>query len=145
MNPVKIKYHLLFLLIIIFIACNSSGNKTVVPADSLQLPANGGSDKIILPVSKKGDILDTLNELSFVQEANRNLDSITHHRSSIAYIIDTTSDKYHITAGYNGAERFETYFIFSVDKNTRAIKVEDVISGELLSIEAFEKSRKAKQ
>lgn len=144
MNPVKIKYQLCLLLIIVLIACNSSGNKTNAIADTLQSPAPD-SQKIMVHVSRKGDILDTLNALPFVQEANRNIDSVTGHKSSIAYIIDTTAGKYNITAGYNGEERFETYFLFSVDINTRAIKVEDVISGELLTPEAFEKRRRSKQ
>jgi hypothetical protein len=144
MNPVKIKYQPLVVLIILFIACNSSGNKTVVTTDSAQ-PAIPDSQKIMVHVSKEGNILDTLNALPFVKEANRNIDSITGHKSAIAYIIDTTGNKYNITAGYNGEERFETYFLFSVDKITRAITVEDVVSGESLTPEVFEKRRRSKQ
>jgi hypothetical protein len=125
-------------------ACNSSGDKTVANTDTLP-PANPDSSKIIVQVSKNGDILDTLNALPFVQEASRNIDSVTNHKAAITYIIDTTAGKYNITAGYNGEERFETYFLFSVDKKTRAIMVDDVVSGEQLTPEAFEKRRRSKQ
>jgi hypothetical protein len=144
MNPVKIKYQPVLVLMVLFTACNGSGNKTTVAADTLPAAA-ADSSTIMIPVSKKGDILDTLNAFAFVQEASRNIDSVTGHKSSIAYIIDTTPSKYNITAGYNGEERFETYFQFSVDKITRAITVEDVISGETLTPEAFEKRRRSKQ
>lgn len=145
MNPVKIKYQPVLVLMILFTACNGSGNKTTVAADTLQAAAAADSSTIMIQVSKKGDILDTINAFAFVQEASRNIDSVTGHKSSIAYIIDTTANKYNITAGYNGEERFETYFLFSVDKITRAITVEDVISGETLTPEAFEKRRRSKQ
>jgi hypothetical protein len=45
-----------------------------------------------------------------------------------------------VKAGYNGAERFETYYHFSVDPKTLEIKILDIISGDYISLEEYIKS-----
>ena len=45
-------------------------------------------------------------------------------------------------AGYNGAERFETYYNFTVDPKSLEIKVMDPVGGDYISIEEFIKKNK---
>ena len=131
---------LLLFLIITIVACNNGGSKNKIISDTSATPVVTDTKR---EVGK--DILDTLNALPFVIEASRNIDSATQHQHGMSYIIDTTDTELDIRAGYNGPDRFETYFIFAVDKKTRAITVEDVISGDTVTPEEFEKRRKANQ
>ena len=63
----------------------------------------------------------------------------------MAFIIDTADNEYNVKAGYDREVRFETYYTFSVDKKTRAIKVLDVISGQMITPAEFEKRIHIKQ
>jgi hypothetical protein len=141
MNPVKIKYRSLAVLIFFMAACNNGGNNTHLPIDTATAVIKDSSS-IVIPVAKENDIFDTLNTLSFIKESNRYIDSITKHKHSIAYIIDTTDKEYTITAGFNGEERFETYYRFTIDKKTKAIKVQDDVSGDMVTPEEFEKKKR---
>jgi len=141
MNPVKIKYKFVVVLALMIAACNNSGNNTNLPTDSTGKVFDSNAILAPIPVPKQNDIFDTLNTLAFVKESNHYIDSITRHKHSIAYIIDTTDAEYTITAGYNGEERFETYYHFTIDKKTKVIKVQDNASGNMITPEEFEKKR----
>jgi hypothetical protein len=145
MKTAGVKHILFLLLVIVLFACNNNNNNNNPKADTLPKPSFTDTIKANAPLVTQKDILDTLNELPFVKESNRYVDSLTNHQHGIAYLTDTTDKEYNITAGYNGPERFETYYIFSVDKKTRAIKVQDVISGEMVTADEFEKLLKSKQ
>ena len=138
-----IKYSFPFLFIVVIVACNNNNSNTSASTDTAKkiLPADTPVHATAIPEEK--DIIDTLIEISFVKEANRQIDSITHHKHGISFIIDTAENEYNIQAGYNGIERFETRYIFSVDKKTRAIKVEDVISGDMMPVAEFEKLKRS--
>jgi hypothetical protein len=137
--------HFYLLVVSLVIAsCNNSDKNAAAIADTLQKDSSAYIEQSIrVPMAKQNDIIDTLNALPFVKESNRYLDSLSNHTRSIAYIIDTTEKEYNVTAGYNGAERFETYYNFTINKKTREIKVQDVISGDMVTPKEFEKLRKA--
>ncbi|GAB2809821.1 hypothetical protein [Ferruginibacter profundus] len=140
--------YLSFLFSVILIAagtsCNNNDKSSVAVPDSLTNNNTGNvQQSIVVPIARENDIIDTLNALPFVKESSRYIDSLTNHKHTIAYIIDTTDNEYTVTAGYNGADRFETYYNFTINKKTREIKVQDVISGDMVTPAAFEKLRKA--
>jgi hypothetical protein len=139
-----LQYSWITVLLIIATACNNNssatGNK---PDTTTKKPVViADTSTTTTPIVTENDILDTLNALSFVKQASMHIDSVTHHKHRMAFIIDTADNEYNVTADYNGDERFETYYIFSVDKKTRAIKVQDVISGDMLTPADFEKRQK---
>jgi len=74
---------------------------------------------------------------------DRYLDSLTGHKRGISFIIDSVRDnEVSIMAGYNGPERFETYYNFTVYLKTLDIKIEYPDTGELVSVEQFIKLTK---
>ena len=82
-------------------------------------------------------IADTLMKLPFVEKSNRYIDSLSDHKRGIAFMPDTTGEKISVMAGYNGPERFETYYNFSIDPKTFEIKILDPLSGDLISIDEY--------
>jgi len=147
MKRAGIKYTLYLLLIVIAMACNNNSNTTRPATDTLEKTpaAVADSSKIIVPIVTENDIIDTLTALPFVKESNQLIDSVSHHKHGMAFIIDTADKAYHVRAGYDREDRFETFYTFSVDKKTRAIKVLDVISDEMITPAEFEKRRAAHQ
>ncbi|MGG9962536.1 hypothetical protein [Ferruginibacter sp. SUN106] len=144
MNSRHITHLFLVILITAGTSCNNNDKSNAGVTDSLKTDSlNTTQQSIIVPIAKENDIIDTLNSLPFVKESSQYIDSITNHKHTIAYIIDTTDKEYTVTAGYNGADRFETYYNFTINKKTREIKVQDVISGDMVTPAAFEKLRKA--
>lgn len=101
------------------------------------------------PVSKAKTteelIEDTIFSLKEVQEKNKLVDSISNHKQSIAIMIEKPTDKdkeYIINVGYNGNERFETYYIFYFNPETKQISIEDVIGGSKLPLETWRNNLK---
>jgi len=65
-----------------------------------------------------------------------------HGASSIIFSPDGDSDSYTVNVGLNGEERFETMYLFNVNKKTCVITVEDVVEGRILSLEEWQKKEK---
>lgn len=126
-------------------SCNDQPANTAKPAENDTAAKRSQKDTTPVnnqPAAQKGfedRITESLMKLSFVQEANRHLDSITKHKHGISFIFDTLNDHIDVKAGYNGTDRFETYYNFTVDPKTFVIKVMDAVSGDELSIEDFMK------
>lgn len=139
MNPVRIQYKLYLLLIIAVVACNTSDNKNNAAVSKLPFYQAVDTAKPAGAVVTENDIIDTLKALPFVKEGDRHIDSLSHHKHTMAFIIDTADNEYNVRAGYDREVRFETYYTFSVDKKTRAIKVLDVISGQMITPAEFAK------
>ena len=141
MKRLSVQYGLILVFICFATSCTNNGNTSTGTTDTTKHipPVNADTLKKATPIVTENDILDTLNALSFVHQSSMHIDSVTHHKHRMAFIIDTAENEYHVTAGYNGDERFETYYIFSVDKKTRAIKVQDVITGDMLTPAEYEK------
>ena len=59
-------------------------------------------------------------------------------------MLDSTSNnekEISVQAGYNGEQRFETYYRFFVNTETLEIKVYDAVNDKKLSVKAFIKSQ----
>jgi hypothetical protein len=54
-------------------------------------------------------------KLPFVEKSNSYIDSFSNHRHGIAFMLDTAGNKISVLAGYNGPEKFETYYNFSIN------------------------------
>lgn len=88
-------------------------------------------------------ITDTLMQLSFVRESNRYIDSVSDHKHGISFITDTANNEISVMAGYNGEERFETYYNFNINPVTFEIKVMDAGSGDFVTVDDYLKKSKA--
>jgi len=117
------------------------GRETEVRAplnDSTITVGNGLKDSIL-----EAKIIDTLLTIPFVKKTDRYLDSLTGHKRGISFIIDSVRDnEVSIMAGYNGPERFETYYNFTVYLKTLDINIEYPDTGEMVSVEQFIKLTK---
>lgn len=142
MNRPVVRYSAYFILASI-LACNTnshSSNDTT--NDTLKkVTATPDTTKTVAPIITENDIMDTLNALPFVKESSKIIDSVSHHKHGMAFIIDTAEKEYAVKAGYDRDDRFETFYTFTVDKKTRAIKVLDVVTDEMISPEEFEKRK----
>ena len=136
-----------FLLILLICGCNNDGD-TVHPATA-DSPKTGGqqdsSSHIVYnftDTTLQAKIKDTLMQLSFVKESDRYIDSINDHKNGISFIIDTASQEISVAAGYNGSERFETYYNFTINPGTFMIKVLDPSSGDFVTVAEYLKRNK---
>lgn len=88
-------------------------------------------------MSPADPVMDTILKLPFIIKSSHYIDSISQHRQGISFMTDTLESTYEIRAGYNGPERFETYYQLSVDKKTLEINVLDPVEGDYVPLIDF--------
>jgi len=126
---------------------DDNGNKELMPDSSARKNEKTTDSTIIVNrlsgAVLEAKIIDTLMKISFVKKTNEYLDSLTDHRHGIAFIMDSVaSNEISIMAGYNGPERFETYYNFTVYPKSFDIMIEYPDTGELVSIDQYIKLKK---
>jgi hypothetical protein len=142
----------LFTILIIAIAsCNPSGKTT---NDSTQkiISSNNVSDSnqliVNANISAKGEaILKLIQQLPEFKKSDKYIDSLTNHKKGLDALIFKPAKgekNYNVQVGYNGTERFETYYNFYVDSTSYAIKVSDVIEGDIVPLDEW-RMREAKR
>lgn len=143
----------IYLLLLILSACAGNGGSHETPAmtDTMALHDSTPPPHDSTYIHHFGDsllekkIMDTLRKLSFVQKSDRYIDSLTAHRQGIAFLLDEgnrTADEISVQAGYNGAERFETYYRFLVNPKTMGIKIYDPVTDQKQTVREYLKSQK---
>ena len=148
MYNLKAAVYILSTILILVTACNNDNEeKKEPPSDSrtnqsstATTPAttNHTIDKLL-----EDRITDTLMTIPFVKKTNQYLDSLTRHKKGIAFTIDPVADnEIFVMAGYNGPDRFETYYRFTIYPKTFDIMIEYPESGELISIDQYIKLKK---
>ena len=135
---------------ILFIRCNQSDkSKTAVASDNLSF-SKQDSNKLIVNkaiTNKEEYILGLIKNIDEVKASDRYIDSLTNHKKGIASLIfkPAKNEKYYfIQTGYDGENRFETYYNFYVDSATYEIKIQDVIEGDIVTLNGWRK-REAKR
>lgn len=93
-----------------------------------------------MPVAKEAALTDTLLTLPFIIKSNQYIDSFSNHRHGIAFITDSAGQTYQVKAGYNGNDRFETYYDFEIDKISGEIKVMDPVEGDYIPLKTYLKN-----
>lgn len=87
-------------------------------------------------------ILDSLRRIPFVAKSEHYIDSFSNHQQGLAFLLDTVSEKeVNFRVGYNGAERFETYYLFVVDPQTFDIKIVEPVSGDVMTIAGYQQAQ----
>ncbi len=145
----------IILLLFCLVACNNSGDtKAVTIKDSLS------TDSISTPPVKKDSslsyvhtfadtaletrITQALMKLPFVKKTNVYIDSFSNHQHGIAFMLDSLGkdeQEISVQAGYNGEQRFETYYRFYVNPKTMEIKVYDAVNDKKIPLKLYLKSQ----
>jgi len=92
-------------------------------------------------------ILATVSKLPELQGANKYIDSISGHKERITYLWekpDKENPDYVIQFGYDGEERFETYYWIYVSPITLNLRFYDVINDSLYRVEDYRKLNRSK-
>lgn len=139
-----------FIGIVLFFlaACNNDSETKTPPVDSTTKETGKRQDSSSRMVYNFTDsilqkkIVDTLMQLSFIKETNAYIDSISNHTQRLSFITDTAGSAISVMAGYNGAERFETYYHFRIDPDTFAISVLNEASGNFIPAAEYKKMTK---
>ncbi|MEP7237896.1 MAG: hypothetical protein ABI685_08530 [Ferruginibacter sp.] len=138
---------LLYLLLVVSVAaCNNAAKTDEVPPPIDSATTKTNPDSVANYIHTFNDtalenkITAALLKLPFVIKSNNYIDSFSNHKHSIAFMMDAPAANetdIQVQAGYNGDERFETYYRFFVDPKTLEIKVYDPVQDKKLSLKAF--------
>jgi hypothetical protein len=142
-----VKYFLYIFLIFVLLSCNNDGKSNDISttdssADGVKKEPESRVIYRLADTALEAKITDSLLKLPFVQKSNSYIDSLSNHKHGISFISDTANNAITVMAGYNGAERFETYYNFTVNPKTFEIKVLDIITGNFISVEEYIKKNK---
>jgi hypothetical protein len=142
-----VKHGLIFLLILLACGCNNDGDTTHTtsgdsPKTSMRQDSSIHIAYNFADTTLRRKITDMLMQLSFVKESDRYIDSISDHKKGISFLTDTASNGIVVVAGYNGKDRFETYYNFTIDPDTFTIKVLDPVSGDFVTVAEYIKRNK---
>lgn len=144
------KQRLLFLLLLVTLAaCNNTTDKdiTVVKDSAVNtMQADSSSNYIhaFADTALEKKITVILMKLPFVIKSNNYIDSFSNHKHNITFMMDkpeAPETDIQVQAGYNGNERFETYFRFFVNPATLEIKVYDAAEDKKLSVKQYLKTQ----
>ena len=147
------KKELFFLLLVVSaMACNNYAKYQDKPAttdSTTTIPAvNADTPKAYIHTFKDTTLEDKITaallKLSFVKKSDKYIDSISNHTHGIAFMLDEPAKDetdIPVQAGYNGKERFETYYRFFVNPKTLEIKVYDVVEDKKLTLKEYLKTQ----
>ena len=144
------KYTLVLTLLVFFTACNNaSKTEEVILTDSV--PGNVQTDSSSKFIHSFSDtalehkITNALLKLPFVIKSSNYIDSLSNHKHGIAFMMDqpqANETDIAVNAGYNGGERFETYYRFFVNPKTMEIKVYDPVEDKKLTLKEYLKTQR---
>jgi PhoPQ-activated pathogenicity-related protein len=143
------KQFLFLLTIIFFAACNNAAKTdqaVVTDSASGKVKTDSLPDYIhsFTDTALENKITDVLMKLPFVKKSDKYIDSFSNHQHGMAFMMDEPQENeidVVVQAGYNGGERFETYYRFFVNPKTMEIKVYDAVEDKKLTIKEYLKSQ----
>jgi len=143
------KYTLVLTLLVFFTACDNTSKteETVAPDSAANKVQTDSSSKYIYTFADtalQDKITEALMKLPFVIKSNKYIDSFSNHQHGIAFMMDEPKENepdISVQAGYNGGERFETYYRFFVNPKTMEIKVYDPVEDKKLTIKEYLKTQ----
>ena len=102
---------------------------------------SGNGVKTSAEISKdiQSIIIKKISELPEYKEAENNIYSKTGKDAGLSFLIEKSEESagYSVQLGYNGRERFETYFFFHVKPVTYEIRILDIVSGEYVAMDVW--------
>ncbi len=144
------KLYFYSVLLISLAACHASPEqKEPVVKDSVTEVAKPDSAMTYIhsfsDTALESKITAKLMKLPFVIKANSYIDSFSEHRHGIAFMVNKPEQgdtELSVQAGYNGDQRFETYFRFYVNPQTLDIKVYDAVKDKRLTVKEYTKTHR---
>jgi hypothetical protein len=143
------KYAWAISLLVCIAACNNASKTEATDTDTSATTIKAEpSDKYFHTFSDttlEDKITRELMKLSFIKKSNAYIDSFSNHLHGIAFMMDELKENEKdvtVRAGYNGGERFETYYHFIVDPKTMEIKVYDPVEDKTLTLKEYLKTQR---
>lgn len=138
------------LLVFIVAACNNASKTDealVKDTAAINVKTDSAANYIhtFTDTVLENKITTALLKLPFVKKSDQYIDSFSNHKHGIAFLLDKPEDNetdIPVQAGYNGDERFETYYRFFVNPTTMEIKVYDVAADKKLTVKEYIKSQR---
>ncbi|MDZ4758075.1 MAG: hypothetical protein SGJ10_08055 [Bacteroidota bacterium] len=130
---------IIYILISGIICINACKNN--IP-NAIDKPLTEKTDSLLSESDIENKILDKLSKLPEWVKENNYIDSFTNHKHGLAVTTEKpTTDKpdFYFRVGYNGEDRFETYFHFYVNPKTFEIKILDLLDGDIVPIAVWRK------
>jgi hypothetical protein len=139
----------LIILLIFFAACNNaSRTDDMKTTDSLVIKEQADSSvkyiHAFADTALENKITETLLKLPFVIKSNNYIESLSNHKHGIAFMLDDPGPgqtDISVQAGYNGDQRFETYYRFEVNPKTLEVKVIDPVTDKRLTVKEYLKTQ----
>lgn len=138
------------LLPVVFAACNNAdktGGPVVADSAAAKPAADSSTAGYIhsfADTALENKITSALLKLPFIIKSNNYIDSFSNHTHGISFLLDNPAaneTEISVQAGYNGKERFETYYHFYVDPKTLNIKVYDAVADKKLTVKEYLKTQ----
>ena len=144
------KQFLYLLVIISFIACDNAAKTdeaALTDSASGKIKTDSTAKYIynFTDTALENKITGALMKLPFVTKSSNYIDSFSNHKHGIAFMMDEPQENepdISVQAGYNGGERFETYYRFFVNPKTMEIKVYDPVEDKKLTIKEYLKTQR---
>ena len=107
---------------------------------------NGTKTSAEISEDIQNTIIKKISELPEYKEAEKNIHTNAGGEKGVSFIIDKSEDSpgYSVQIGYNGSDRFETYYFFHVKPRTYEISILDIINGEYAAIDTWRKNNTGK-
>lgn len=99
-----------------------------------------------VPLNAEDSVRTLIEQLPEVREKNHVYDSISNRVQNIIIKItppDSVVKTYHVEAGYQGNNRFQPHFYFSVDLQNNIIYIEDTEQGDRTTLDEWRARRSA--
>jgi hypothetical protein len=140
---------LLLLLVCTVAACNPVPEKKEAMAtdravSSVQADTTASYIHTFADTALEDKITAALMKLPFVIKSDRYIDSFSNHKHGIAFLLEepqAPETDIPVQAGYNGDQRFETYYRFFVNPKTLQIQVYNAIEDKKMSLKAYLKTQ----
>jgi len=137
------------LLVVFLFSCNSNTeSNNTIPKDSTAVAVKEDTPRTYIhrfaDTLLEDKITGVLMKLPFIKKANAYIDSFSEHKHGIAFMVDSlgkNETEIYVQAGYNGDQRFETYYSFYVNPKTMAIQVYDVVNDKKMTVKEYIKSQ----
>jgi len=136
-----------WLFLLITIGCKNKESRLPPPVND-SVTANSKKEPGYIHLVQEGNpvldkkILDAFSRVPEIIEANHYIDSISGHKDQIRCMWeepDSTHADYVVQLGYDGSERFETYYWLYVNPVTLKVRFYDVITDSVYNAEDYRK------
>lgn len=127
-------------LVAILTACNNSSLPGQANGDKKDKDQVTKKEENANPAAGEDELLKDLLDLDEVKKADAHIRQQTGGKTGISIMKESdTNGESFIRAGFNGKERFETYFQFYINTRNKTIRIYDPVSDRKMTMEEYRK------